>query len=227
MTYFTSAVILAAGKATRMTAVDNKQTAVLAGKTVIARTIEAFEMAKTIQQIVLVAGEETAAHVKTLNFKKLATIVPGGSCREESSRIGLQNADPRTEFVAIHDGARPFITSEEIDEAVLLAHRTRAVCCGTRPKDTVKQIDENGTVIQTPDRNLLFTAATPQIFRKKEILSAMEKEPDLSKFTDDCSIAEKHKIPVTTFLCSYQNIKITTNEDLLLAELLLSGEKQP
>ncbi len=224
MKHFTSAILLAAGKATRMTAVTNKQTALIGGKSVIERTLSAFDKAETVSEIILVANEEIAAFVRTLTIEKIACITEGGSCREESARNGILAADPQSEFVAIHDGARPLIQPEEIDRAVRLAYQTGAVCCGTKPKSTVKQTDKNGFIAFTPKRDALFEAATPQIFRKEQILSAMEAEKNrLADFTDDCSIAEKHGIPIKTCLCSYENIKITTDDDLLLAELLLKN----
>lgn len=222
----TAAVILAAGKGTRITAVSNKQTAEIGGKSVIERTLSAFEEAETVDEIIFVAGIDTEKLLQTLPIKKPTKIVSGGNCREESALNGVRAASPDAEFVAIHDGARPFITAGEIDEAIRLAYKYGAVCCGTRPKDTVKQTDENGFVTHTPKRSSLFAAATPQIFRKDDILSAMEKEEEnLAEFTDDCSVAEKHGIQIKTFLCSYENIKITTNEDLHLAALILAGRE--
>lgn len=195
-------------------------------KTVIERTLEAFAAAKTVDEIVLAVPSE-----KEDIFRKIAEetvknkpvkIVSGGSCREESVRNGLSAVDERAEFISVHDAARPLIFPEEIDEINLLTRTLGAVCAGSAVKNTVKTVGKDGKIIKTLDRSSLFSAETPQVFRRDIIETALEKNAEkLSEFTDDASLAESCGYDVSVFYTSGKNIKITTPDDIKTAEKLL------
>lgn len=223
---FTSAVIPAGGCGSRMKSSENKLLMKICEKTVIERTLEAFAEAKTVDEIVLAVPSE-----KEDIFRKIAEetvknkpvkIVSGGLCREESVRNGLYAADKRAEFISVHDAARPLITPEEIDGINLLSHTLGAVCAGSAVKNTVKTVGKDGKIIKTLDRSSLFSAETPQVFRKDIIETAFEKNAEkLSEFTDDASLAESCGYEVYAYYTSEKNIKITTPDDIKTAEKLL------
>lgn len=222
-------IIAAAGMSSRMGGL-NKQTALLCGVPVIARTLMVFERSPVVSDIILVARPDDIFGIQLLAEKysvsKLTDIVCGGASRQESVAKGFERLDKSAERVLIHDGARP-LTEDFIIQAVADALNTYpAVTCAVPVKDTIKEIDGAGSVVGTPDRSRLAAVQTPQGVRTAEYRSALEKAGELSRYTDDMSLMEAAGFPVHTVTGSYRNIKITTSEDLKLAEFFLIGENE-
>jgi len=221
---FVSAVIVAAGNATRM----NKDKIILPidGIPCICRTLLAFENAETVQEIIVVTRSDLIPVIDKLaseyGISKYSKAIEGGSCRQESAAKGFYASDSKCEFVSVHDGARPLITSEEIDGVNRTAYEFGSAICCTKVKDTVKVSDSDGFVCTTLDRSSLVSVSTPQTFSKKIYAEMAEKfKSEYEMFTDDSSMAEKLGYKVKLFNCSYSNIKITTPEDVFIAENIL------
>lgn len=219
-----SAVIVAAGNSSRMKMDGSKQFLMISGIPVLARTLLAFDRAANIADVTLVTREQDMMliwdMVREYQIKKVTSVVPGGSFRQESVFIGLCEA--REERVLIHDGARPLIAAEEIESVVRALDHCRAAALGVAVKDTIKEVDENGTVIRTVPRERLVQMQTPQGFYTKEIIEAHKRaQREQMAVTDDCALFEFLHIPVQVLPGRYQNIKITTPEDIALAEVLL------
>lgn len=221
-----SAVIAAAGSGRRMGC--KKQFIELLGAPVISYTLSVFERSE-VDEIIVVTAEEDIEKMRKIADKygisKLRAIVPGGAERSDSVMAGLSCVMGET--VLIHDGARPFVKTEEISEAISAAEKYGAACLGYPVKDTIKITDGSGTVVSTPERSRLFAAATPQAFRTELIKSAYAKVKESGAFvTDDSSAAEFAGETVKVIPCSYENIKITTPEDLPAAEAILKRRGQ-
>lgn len=217
----TSAIIVAAGKSTRMNGLD-KLIATINGIPVIAKTAMAFEENQLISEIIIVTSDENrdvfADICKQYKISKLKSIVLGGETRHESIMNGI--AEISGNFVAIHDGARPLISQELITNVIKMAFITGASLLGVRSKDTVK-ISANGQKVDcTPDRNQLFNAQTPQVFNAKMYLQCVKNLGEQARFvTDDSMIFELCGISPAIVEGDYRNIKITTPEDLTIAEI--------
>ena len=223
---FTSVIIAAAGKSRRMTSTKDKLFAPLCGKFVIERTVSAFINAKTVDEIIIVTSEENMENMHLLlspeHPKKVAAIVQGGATRAESVKNGVAAVSKECEFISIHDGARPFITPEEIDRLHTLAYEKGALCCGAPVTDTIKTFS-GSKIGKTVDRSSLFAAQTPQIFKKEIYLDALEKVGDkIDSFTDDSSIVEAAGYTVYGEYTSLFNIKITTEADLLTGRAIIN-----
>jgi 2-C-methyl-D-erythritol 4-phosphate cytidylyltransferase len=161
------------------------------------------------------------------NLKKLAGIVPGGSERQDSVRAGIEALDRETELVVIHDAVRPFITVGLIENCIRAAAEEGAATVGVPAKDTVKEVAADGRVLRTCDRNLLWLTQTPQAFRRDIIENAHRAAVrDGYRGTDDTSLVERLGVAVRMIRGDYGNIKITTPEDLLIAEALLAASRQ-
>lgn len=226
MNNFTTAILCAGGNGTRMNAGKNKLLLPLGGATVFEKTAIAFNSAKTVDEIiasVLPADKEAfEAILKKVVDRKPYKVVTGGKCREESVKNGVKAASGNCDYIAVHDAARPLITPEEIDAINEKAYVCNAVCSGVAVKNTVKMIDADGKIEKTLDRDKLFSAVTPQVFKKELLCEAFEKfANDLESFTDDSSMVEKLGYEVETYYCSGENIKITTPEDIKTAEKFL------
>ncbi len=220
-------IVAAAGSSSRMG--QNKQFLPLAGIPVLARTLIRLQKNRAVSSIILVVRAEDLFAAQNLadryGIGKLTDIVSGGKTRQESVMKGIERLPQTADKVLIHDGARPLV-SEEIIEAVTAAlEEYPAVTCAVALKDTVKQVDEKGMVKATPDRGTLRAVQTPQGVRVKEYREAAAKAGDLSAFTDDTSLMEAAGFAVKTVPGSYTNIKITTAEDMLIAESFLKGEE--
>lgn len=227
--YRVCAVIVAAGKGERMGC--DKMMLPLEGIPCIARTMLAFQKAETVNSIVAVTRPEIREEIETMareyGITKLAAVTGGGGCRQESVLCGVAHAPAGTEFYCIHDGARPFVKPEEIDRVNRAAFDLGGAFCGTRVKDTIKKLDGNGYVVKTPKRADLVAAATPQTFDAALYRNAAEMfRKELSGFTDDASIFEAAGLKVGFVECSYGNIKITTPEDMAVAEKIMSAYKK-
>ncbi len=226
---FTSAVILAGGIGSRMKQENDltKQFLALDGEPVILHTIRAFDVCPDIDEIILVVRKEEKTLYPPLitnaGFKKIRKIVAGGETRQDSALQGLLAVDRDSAFIAIHDGARPLILPEQITAVAKEAYRTGAAVAASRAKDTVKLTTGPGFVESTPDRDRVWLAATPQIIKTEEYRACVYlcKEKKIT-VTDDASLVEAIGFPVKMVDIGYQNLKITTPEDLYFAEAVLA-----
>ncbi len=223
-----TAIIVAAGSGTRMGGVINKVFLPLGERTVIDHTIEAFSNVLEISNIILVTREcdilESMEHIKSTS--KRISIIKGGSSRQESVYLGLLAASD-ADMVVIHDGARALITPNTIKDAINDAKRFGASAVGVASKDSIKIIDEDGFITQTIERDYVINIQTPQVFYYDKILASHEKAiKDKFIATDDCALYEKYqgKIKVTTG--SYDNIKLTTPDDLDVCERILKKRNE-
>ena len=224
-----AAVIVAAGSSSRMKGI-NKLLAELDGKPVIHHTLEAFQECDMISQIIVVTKEDMVAYLTQLckanDFTKVSDITVGGAERIDSVMIGLTFAGKDIRLAAIHDGARPLITVEQIETALFKAAETGAAAPAIPVKDTIKTAFQ-GAVLNTPDRSTLFAVQTPQVFDIDLLRGALQKAKDTkSPVTDDCSAVEQLGMKVHLTEGSEENIKITTPLDLMLAEAILLGRNK-
>lgn len=217
------AIIVAAGSGSRMKSSKNKLLLPLGGKTVIERSVKTFEDIPQIGEIIVVCREEELETMSSVLPGNKITFVIGGKTRQESVKNAVETIDPdECEIVIIHDGARPLVTKEEILETLEEAKRTGAAATGVFVKDTIKVINDDYVITDTPDRTKLVAIHTPQIFNLKLYLKAMEKAAMQKKdFTDDCKLLENIGVPVSVVIGEYGNIKITTPEDIPMAQAIL------
>lgn len=223
-----SAVIVSAGNSTRMGGV-NKQFLELDGAPVIVNTITMFQRSNLIDEIVIVTRESDIEEIKNLidkyKFTKVSAVVTGGETRQLSVYNGVVNTLKNTDIVAIHDGARPLVTVNVIEETIQAAADYGAAATGVKVKDTVKVVDDNDNIIDTPDRTYMRFIQTPQVFDKKLYLDAVKTVENSKNFTDDCMLIEAYGKTVKFVHGDYENIKITTPEDIELAENYLKRRR--
>lgn len=223
---FVSAVIVAAGSSRRMGGI-NKLLLTLLGKTVLERTVEAFDKNENVNEIVLAARAEDIEEYTNLlsDYTKVKRIVEGGQTRQKSVAAAVAACDEKCTLLAIHDGARPLVSQKIINDTVAAAYCCGAAACAVEVKDTIKIIDENSFITDTPERASLRAVHTPQCFDKKLYLDCIEELGERAKdMTDDCRLAELCGKKVRIVASSYTNIKITTAEDIPFAESILKGE---
>lgn len=217
------AIIVAAGSSTRMQGI-NKPFAALCGIPVIVRTLLAFERSPYISGIVLVTKPDFIADMQRFceeyGISKVTDIVAGGGNRAESVLCGIKRLK-NAQKALIHDGARPLVSQALIERVCKEIANEKCVICGVKVKDTIKKVGESGYVKKTYNRDELFCVQTPQGVDVKEYLPLLEGR-DLALFTDDASIFEAAGIPVKTAEGEYTNIKITTPEDIALAQYYIS-----
>jgi len=222
-----TAIIVAAGTGSRMKASINKQYLLLSGNPVLAHTLDVFEKSEFISEIIVVINKDEHKQFEDFiltpfKFSKIKSIIGGGADRQESVYNGLAMVSPEAEIVCVHDGARPFVTLDNIKESVIAAGKTGAACVGVLCKDTIKQADKSGIVEKTLDRTTLWAVQTPQVFKSDILLNAHEKAiSDGFRGTDDCVLVERLGQAVQMIMGSYSNIKITTPEDLAFAETIV------
>ena len=222
-----SAIILAGGKGKRMGAPVSKQFIEIKGKPIIYYTIKKFSENKKIDNIVVVLSKDEVGYFKENILEKynlkVDNIVIGGTERQDSVYNGLKSLeDTNTDIVLIHDGARPFISDRIIDDGIKFAQVYGACAPGVMPKDTIKIKNESNFSVSTPDRGSLVAIQTPQVFKFNEILECHEKiKINNIVVTDDTMVAEKFGYSVYLYDGEYTNIKVTTPEDLILAERLI------
>jgi len=193
-------------------------------------TIGSFEKAASIHEIVVVVAEEYLLHttqkvVDPFNFMKVNKVVPGGESRARSVLNGLKALPAATDFVAIHDGARPLISPKDIDRVVEVAVKEKAAILAANVADTVKRVKDS-FILSTLERDSLCLAQTPQVFQYDLIMQAHLDYADKSgddTVTDDASLVEKRGFKVRTVEPTSPNFKVTTAADLLLAEAILKG----
>lgn len=221
------AVVLAAGRGKRMNSDIQKQYMELAGKPVLYYSLHAFEKSR-VDEIILVVGKGEVSYcqkrfIDQYGFQKISTIIEGGEERFESVYLALC-AVKQADYVLIHDGARPFITEKIINDSICAVKRYQACVVGMPVKDTIKIVDENQNAVDTPPRNLLWQVQTPQSFSYPLLREAYEKliQSGNQNATDDAMVVETYQgNAVKLILGSYKNIKITTPEDMLIAEAFL------
>lgn len=225
--YFVSVIVAAAGMSNRMGSKINKQFIAIDNKPILAHTLEKFEKCKYIDEIIVVSKEEEVEYcrkeiVKKYGFKKVTNIVRGGKERQDSIYNGILALNERTDIVLTHDGARPFVKIESIEDGIRGVIDYGACVIGVPVKDTIKAIDNNNNVHHTPKRDLLWGAQTPQCFWADILKKGYEFASEEGIIgTDDSSLVEKLGHPIKMIMGSYDNIKITTPEDLIIADSLL------
>jgi 2-C-methyl-D-erythritol 4-phosphate cytidylyltransferase len=227
------ALIVSAGKGHRFIEGKKKQFHLLAEKPILAHTLDKFEACPLIHSILLVVGEEDMDYcleeiIEKYQYKKISQIVPGGKRRQDSVKNGIEFLSKDTEIVVIHDGVRPFVTKEMIEDSIRSAIRFGAVVLAMPVKETIKMAQPDGTVLKTLDRESLWQIQTPQAFRVNVIKEAYHKATeDGFVGTDDASLVERLGVKVHILPGSYTNIKITTPEDLILANLFTKADTKP
>ncbi|AHF05872.1 2-C-methyl-D-erythritol 4-phosphate cytidylyltransferase [Desulfitobacterium metallireducens] len=219
-------VIPAAGQGKRMGAACNKLFLALAGRPILAHTLALFEASSQVEEIVVVGSEEDLANIRTLiqeyQIKKVSQVTLGGKERQESVFAGVKALNPAIQRVAVHDGARPLLTLEELNRFFTESEEYSAAIMAIPLKDTIKRVDEKGQVLETPPRERLRAVQTPQIF-ERELLEDAHRQCAIEGFlgTDDASLVEWLGKPVQVLDGMLENIKITTPEDLWIAESIL------
>ena len=218
------AIILGAGNGTRMKSEKSKLLLEIGSKTVIERSVEAFLSVSDIDEIIVVARERDVEIYSELLTDERISFVIGGATRQQSVKNAVETVDD-AHLIVIHDGARPLIKCEDIEKTIRAAEEFSAAAVGVYVKDTIKIVDKQGFVESTPDRSTLFAVQTPQIFDFDLYKSAMQKADEQGlDFTDDCQLVELCGGKVKMVEGSYSNIKITTPDDIALAENLLKNE---
>lgn len=222
----TSAIILAGGVGSRMDSDKHKQFIKIFDKTILERTVSAFEKSGKINEIVVVVREDELEAATSLaaeiSASKPISFAVGGACRAESAKNGFSACSDDCDFVAIHDAARCLITPEMIDKVVEKAHNFGAATAVCGISDTVKSVDENGKITATISRDGIFRAQTPQVFAKDIYTKALNNCRDLSIITDDNMLVEAIGENIYTVDLGQDNVKITTREDLTLAKSILT-----
>lgn len=224
-----SAVVVAAGSARRMEGIDKILTP-LGELPVLVHTLYAFQDCPVIGEVIVVTREDLLVEVsrlcKDFALDKVRKVIVGGAERIHSVQAGLREVDPEAELIAIHDGARPLVTSEVIEEAIAAAARSGAAAPAIPVIDTIK-CWEDGLAVETVDRSTLRAVQTPQVFEAGLIRAATQKAlEDGELLTDDCGAVERLGKKVTLTQGSRENIKITTPLDLVLGEAILTARAE-
>lgn len=225
----TAAIIVAAGKGSRMKTAESKQYLEIGGKPILVHSLERFESMNEIDEIVLVTGEQDVercrGYIKAYGLTKVSAVVAGGSERQYSVHRGLQALSSETEWVLVHDAVRPFVRPEQIRACRREAMLKNAAVLAVPVKDTIKVVQGDGAIQSTPDRRSLWAIQTPQAFRLSLLLEAYKQaEADGFLGTDDSMLVEKYGTTVYVVEGDYTNVKITTPEDLQLAEWILGKQ---
>lgn len=236
-----TAVVLAAGKGTRMGGSVAKQFLEIGGKPVVVYALEVFEHSPEIDQIILVTGADKIEYchkeiIEKYGIKKTVSVCAGGRERYESVWKALQTLksleseqEQKTDYVLIHDGARPFLNQEMLERLCACVKEEKTCVLGMPVKDTIKLTDENGKIRESPRRDLVWQAQTPQAFAAELLFPAFEKlmQHSTEGITDDAMVVEQEMgIASVMVKGGYENIKITTPEDLLVAESFLQKNRK-
>lgn len=232
-----TAIVLSAGQGKRMGTSVQKQYIELQGKPIIYYTLSVFQKSEIIDDIILVVGKDQLKYVqeeivRKYHFTKVKTVVEGGHERYASVWQGLKAREYdkyyeniQDGYVFIHDGARPFVDEEMLERAYDTVRKYKACVSGVPSKDTIKLINEEQFAVTTPEREYVWAVQTPQVFEKTLIFEAYARlmEEECVHVTDDAMVVEQMmRLPVKLFEGSYENIKITTPEDLDIARIFLS-----
>ncbi len=223
---FCSALVAAAGQSSRMGAAGNKLFLPLCGIPVLVHSLQALSQAASVDEIVVAAREEDIVPVSDLcrayGIAKPIKIIRGGKNRAESVMLAALEADRRAELLAVHDGARPLVTPALIDDVISKAAHCGAAAPAVAVKDTIKRVDRDGRVEETPGRSSLRAVQTPQVFTADLLKAALQSAlDDGAEITDDCSAVERLGKAVYLTEGHDENLKITTPADLLAAEAIL------
>lgn len=218
-----SMIVLAAGSSSRMG--QDKIMLDINGIPAIVHTLKVFEPMPEIDEVIIVTREELVPEIaglcKMFDLRKVTKVIRGGSSRVESARLGTVEANENAALIAIHDGARPFVTEEIVRNTMLKAAKTGAAAPAIPVKDTIK-VAHNGLVEYTPDRTTLFAVQTPQIFDSSLIRAALQKAlDDGAEVTDDCAAVERLGMKVSLTNGDERNFKLTTPTDVVRAEGML------
>ena len=227
---FVTAIVAAAGMGKRMKMGINKQFLAIDGIPILAHTIKKIEKSKYIDFLLLIVKKTDMRYVEDIIGKYKINmkykIVYGGKERQDSINNGLLNMPIQTDIVLTHDGARPFVSVDKIDEAIENVLDTGACVLANPVKDTIKVSTDGKLVDYTPNRNRLWQVQTPQVFKREILIKAYEQAYTEGYYgTDDCSLVEKTGVKVKLIYNSYDNIKITTREDLSIANILVKKVK--
>ena len=223
-----AAVVLGAGSAQRMG--FDKMTAMLDGQPVLVRAINAFEQSPLIEEIVVVTKEERLEEVaelcKIYNLSKVSSVVMGGKTRTESALAGVMALKKDCRLTAIHDGARPFVSKQLIEDCIRRASIQYAAIPVVKSTDTLRAVDENGSLIGTYDRDRVVRVQTPQVFLSEIIKGALSDAVQKGMtFTDDASAVERMGVRIQAVEGDEENIKLTTPQDMLIAQGILERRK--
>lgn len=224
-------IIVAAGSGKRMRSDRNKLWLPLGGKSILAHTVEVFSLHPEISEVVVVVSELDYADVQEWLEHEPYTVklTCGGAERQDSVRAGLASladADNNLTYVLVHDAARPFVTGEQISALISRVHHDQATIIAVPVKDTIKVVGPTGVVESTPARESLWAVQTPQAFRLSLLHEAHQSALEQGKLgTDDAMLVEWYGHPVSVMQGSYENIKITTPDDLWLGEEILRKRK--
>lgn len=221
---FCSVVIVAAGNSQRMGA--DKILMEIGGIPVIVRTLMAFQNSGRIDEIVVVTKMSSLVDIADICNKyeitKASKVICGGKTRAESALNGVSETNPNAELIAVHDGARPFVTAALIERTVIEAENSRAAAPAVIPVDTVRIMNRKGEVAHTPDRNHVMLVQTPQVFHADLIKGALTKAVEKNlPITDDCSAVEAMGFKVSIVAGDADNIKLTTSKDIYIGEKIL------
>lgn len=220
------AIIVAGGQSERMDGVD-KLFLPLLGKPLLSYTLAAFEASAAVHSMVLVLSasnlDQGKEMVRERGFQKVSKVCEGGDTRQESVRLGLEQLAPLP-WIIVHDGARPCLEPGIIERGLNEAARWGSAIAAVPVTDTLKIVQKNGMIQETPDRRAFWAAQTPQIFPRDVLMDAHQQQ-DVTT-TDDASLVERMGQPVHVYFGSYSNIKVTTREDALVAEALLKRRKE-
>ena len=224
-------LIPAAGYGKRMRSTKNKQFMLLKEKPVLIHTLEVFNANQNVSEIIVITRDDEVEQCKSLVtdycLSKVKAVVAGGKERQHSVWNGLQVVSSNCETVVVHDGARPLLLHETLDNAIREVNTCKAVVVGVPVKDTIKVVDKEGIIISTPPRSELWAVQTPQVFLKELLIQAYEKAWQNDYLaTDDAALVEKFGVNVKMILGTYENIKITTPEDLVLADAFLDRREK-
>ncbi len=219
-------IVVAAGDGIRLKSDVPKPFVLLCGKPLIIHSLETLSRCRQLESLIVVAHPQCVERMRSLikehGCQKVKTVVAGGETRRKSVERGMDALDEDTQIVAIHDGARPLVSVEDVDKVVDEAQRHPAAILAVRVKPTIKQVDdETMMVVATLNRQQLWDVQTPQVFQRKVIEQAHQK-CRCENPTDDAAMVEKSGAAVKVVEGSYRNLKITTGEDLVFAEQLLS-----
>ncbi|MDD2372104.1 MAG: 2-C-methyl-D-erythritol 4-phosphate cytidylyltransferase [Syntrophomonadaceae bacterium] len=222
-------VIAAAGTGSRMKSRINKQYMLLNSRPILSYSLDVFEKYEAVDEIVIVANPRDTEYcekeiVKKFGYRKVKKVIPGGEQRQDSVWAGLMQLNrDTTDYVAVHDGARPLLTSALLSDLIRQAEEWGAAIPGVYIRDTLKMVDRDGFVGNTLDRSSTVFIQTPQVFRFQEIYQAYKMALEEGfKSTDDAALFEKYIGRVKVVPGNYNNLKITTPEDLIIAQSLLN-----
>lgn len=220
-------IVVAAGDGVRLKSDIPKPFVLLRGKPLIIHSLETLSRCRQLESLIVVAHPQYVERMRSLingyGCQKVKAVVAGGETRRKSVERGMEALDVDAQIVAIHDGARPLVSVEDVDKVVEEAQKHPAAILAVRVKPTIKQVDdETMMVVATLNRQQLWDVQTPQVFQRK-ILEQAHQKCCCENPTDDSGMVEKSGVPVKVVEGSYRNLKITTGEDLVVAEQLLSA----